>query len=59
MAVRTELSLDIVGAKIPTERCAALDSFFVRELDGKKVSSPERQKAIDCRPPRVLAALAP
>jgi [protein-PII] uridylyltransferase len=41
-----ELSVDIAGARIVTERGAAIDSFYVRELDGKKITSPERQKLI-------------
>ena len=42
----TELALDISAAKICTERGAALDSFYVRELSGGKVLDPERQRAI-------------
>ncbi len=42
-----ELSLDIAGARIVTERGAAIDSFYVRELDGGKILSPERQKHIE------------
>ncbi|HTY87639.1 MAG TPA: [protein-PII] uridylyltransferase [Candidatus Acidoferrum sp.] len=42
----TELQIDIAGARIVTERGAALDSFYVRELDGRKVESPERQAVI-------------
>jgi [protein-PII] uridylyltransferase len=41
------LSLDIVGARIVTERGAAIDSFYVRELDGGKVASLERQRHIE------------
>ncbi len=41
-----ELSVDISGARIVTERGAAIDSFYVREPDGGKVESPERQKRI-------------
>lgn len=43
----TELELDIAGAKISTERGAAIDSFYVREFDGRKVTAPERQRAIE------------
>jgi [protein-PII] uridylyltransferase len=43
----TELHLDISAAKINTERGAAIDSFYVRELDGKKVIAPERQREIE------------
>jgi [protein-PII] uridylyltransferase len=41
------LSVDIAGARIVTERGAAIDSFYVRELDGGKIVSPERQKYIE------------
>jgi [protein-PII] uridylyltransferase len=44
-----ELRLDISGARIVTERGAAIDSFYVRELGGTKVVSPERQAAIENR----------
>ncbi len=43
----TELALDISAAKICTERGAALDSFYVRELGGAKVLSPERHHSIE------------
>jgi [protein-PII] uridylyltransferase len=42
-----ETALDIAGARIVTERGAAIDSFYVRELDGGKVVSAERQKLIE------------
>ncbi len=41
-----ELAVDVAGARIVTERGAAIDSFYVRELDGGKITSPERQKFI-------------
>jgi [protein-PII] uridylyltransferase len=41
-----ELAVDIAGARIVTERGAAIDSFYVRELDGEKITSPERQRLI-------------
>jgi [protein-PII] uridylyltransferase len=43
----TDLALDIASARIVTERGAAIDSFYVRELDGGKVASSERQKMIE------------
>ena len=43
----SDLALDIVGARIVTERGAAIDSFYVRELDGSKVEAEERHKQID------------
>jgi [protein-PII] uridylyltransferase len=42
-----ELALDISAARIVTERGAAIDSFYVRELDGGKVVSTERQLLIE------------
>ena len=43
----TELSLDITGARIVTERGAAIDSFYVREIDGGKVELTERRRLIE------------
>jgi len=45
----TELELDISTARICTEKGAAIDSFYVREIDGGKILSPERQKTIEKR----------
>ena len=42
-----EFDLDVSAAKILTEKGAAIDSFYVRELDGGKIVAPERQKAIE------------
>lgn len=53
----TELDLDIVGAKICTERGAAIDSFYVRELDGRKVEDPKRQHVIEAALKRALAKM--
>jgi [protein-PII] uridylyltransferase len=44
-----ELALDISGARIVTERGAAIDSFYVCELDGRKVTAPDRLTAIENR----------
>ena len=44
-----ELNVDIAGARIVTERGAAIDSFYVREIDGGKIFSTERQKDIEKR----------
>ena len=41
--------LNIYLAKIYTERGAAMDSFFVSELNGSKIVAPERQRAIHQR----------
>jgi [protein-PII] uridylyltransferase len=43
----TELAVDISAAKICTERGAALDSFYVRELTGGKILAPERHRSIE------------
>ncbi len=43
----TELVLDIAAAKICTEKGAAIDTFYVRELDGGKILSPERRRSIE------------
>ena len=45
----TELEVDISTARILTEKGAAIDSFYVREVDGGKILAPERQKAIQRR----------
>jgi [protein-PII] uridylyltransferase len=39
--------LDISAARIVTERGAAVDSFYVREIDGGKINLSERQAAIE------------
>ncbi|MGH7970195.1 MAG: HD domain-containing protein, partial [Limisphaerales bacterium] len=41
------LELDVSGAKIATEKGAAIDSFYLREFDGEKVVAPERHRAIE------------
>jgi [protein-PII] uridylyltransferase len=43
----SQLDLDISAAKVLTEKGAAIDSFYVRELDGGKVLSEARQKSIE------------
>ena len=53
----TELALDIAAAKICTERGAALDNFYVRELAGGKVLEPERHRAIERRLRQAIHAL--
>jgi [protein-PII] uridylyltransferase len=53
----TDLELDISTARICTEKGAAIDSFYVRELDGGKILSTERQKAIERRLIHAVAAL--
>ncbi len=53
----TELALDISAAKICTERGAAIDTFYVRELMGGKVVAPERQHTIETKLRRAIHAL--
>ena len=39
--------LDIAAARIVTERGAAMDSFYVRELGGGQINQPARQAAVE------------
>jgi [protein-PII] uridylyltransferase len=51
------LSLDISAARISTERGGAIDSFYVSELDGKRIESASRQKEIEQTLQQVITAL--
>jgi [protein-PII] uridylyltransferase len=42
-----ELHLDIAAARIVTERGAAIDSFYVSDVDDGKIVAPERLKLIE------------
>jgi [protein-PII] uridylyltransferase len=53
----SDLDLDISAAKICTEKGAAIDSFYVRELDGSKVEAPERQKSIERKLRQAISSL--
>jgi [protein-PII] uridylyltransferase len=44
-----ELAIDVSGARIVTERGAAIDSFYVCEIDGRKVTDPERLANLETR----------
>ena len=44
-----ELHLDISAARIVTERGAAIDSFYVSDVDGGKILSPARLERITAR----------
>lgn len=52
-----DLEVDISTARILTEKGAAIDSLYVRELDGGKILAPERQKAIERRLIHALSKL--
>jgi [protein-PII] uridylyltransferase len=58
--VRTlaELDVDIVVAKICTEKGAAMDTFYVRELRHPKIESAARQKQIAARLKAAIKKLA-
>ena len=45
----SELGLDISIAKISTEKGAAMDSFYVTELNGERILAPHRQHTIEAR----------
>ena len=45
----SELGLDISVAKISTEKGAAMDSFYVTELNGERIVSQHRQHTIEAR----------
>jgi [protein-PII] uridylyltransferase len=53
----SELDLDISAAKISTEKGAAIDTFYIRELEGSKVVSPERHRAIERRLRQAIQSL--
>ncbi|MEK7706693.1 MAG: hypothetical protein AAB380_01695, partial [Verrucomicrobiota bacterium] len=53
----TELQLDISAARICTEKGAAVDSFYVHEIGGGKILSPERQKSIERRLRQAISEL--
>lgn len=44
-----ELDVDVTGARIVTERGAAIDNFYVRELDGGKIEAPSRRVLIESK----------
>ena len=52
-----ELDLDIAAARISTEKGAAIDSFYVHEVDEGKVTGRERQTAIARELRSVIATL--
>ena len=52
-----ELELDITAARIVTERGAAIDSFYVSDVDGGKITSPERLNRIAAKVQAAIAGL--
>ena len=52
-----ELAVDIAAAKICTEKGAAIDTFYVREIGGQKILSPLRQHAIEHKLRHAIHAL--
>jgi [protein-PII] uridylyltransferase len=52
-----ELQLDISAARIVTERGAAIDSFYVSELDGTKIEGPERRTEVEQRLRAIIGSL--
>jgi [protein-PII] uridylyltransferase len=53
----SELNLDIRAARIITEKGAAIDTFYVREFGGSKVTAPERQSAIERKVKQAIQSL--
>jgi [protein-PII] uridylyltransferase len=53
----SELDLDISAAKISTEKGAAIDTFYIRELGGSKVVTPERHRTIERRLRQAIQSL--
>ena len=54
-----ELRLDISAARIVTERGAAIDSFYVRDVDDGKIASPARREQIAARLREAIGRLKP
>jgi len=54
----TELGLDISFAKISTEKGAAIDSFYVQDQQGQKITDPDRLAQIESKLKEALELLA-
>jgi [protein-PII] uridylyltransferase len=53
----SELALDILLAKINTEKGAAIDSFYVVESGGGKLEGPERVRGLEKRLRQAIQSL--
>jgi [protein-PII] uridylyltransferase len=53
----SELEMDISAAKISTEKGAAIDTFYVHEIEGGKITAPERLRAIERKLRHAIQAL--
>ncbi len=54
----TELGLDISFAKISTEKGAAIDSFYVQDQQGQKLTDPDRLAQIEAKLKNAIELLA-
>jgi [protein-PII] uridylyltransferase len=54
-----ELNVDIFGARIVTERGAAIDNFYVREHDEGKIETPARRVLIEQKLRQAITQLTP
>ncbi|MEY2427234.1 MAG: [protein-PII] uridylyltransferase [Verrucomicrobiota bacterium] len=55
----SELDLDISTARICTEKGAAIDTFYIGELEGGKILAPERQRSIERKLRHAIHSLDP
>jgi [protein-PII] uridylyltransferase len=53
----TLVEVNILGAKICTEKGAAIDTFYIQEMGGGKIVAPERQKKIETKLRQAIHAL--
>jgi [protein-PII] uridylyltransferase len=53
-----EMGLDLALAKIVTEKGAAIDSFYVRYVDGGKITDPAQQAEIQARLLQAIGSLS-
>ena len=55
----SELDLDISAARISTEKGAAIDTFYIGELEGGKILAAERQRIIERKLRHAIHSLDP